>query len=204
MRKLVSVIIGVCLCLGLFCVPVWANNQSAEQANLGKVLIIYYSYTGNTEKVALLLQAKTNADIYKLAPVEPYDAENLRVEVKLQREQGLMPALQAPAPDIAGYDLIIVGNPAWGGDVPPPMVTLLNQLSLEDARLAYFCTSGLRPREYMEKFADYVPNTAILDGVDFGELAQDAGALEAAVEEWLTYLTTMLRDLAQNNFKGAL
>lgn len=192
MHKLVSAVVVYFACLTIFAAPCLATGENDIKAGLGKVLVIYYSYTGITEKVALQIAVRTDADVYQIEMTDPYDAENLRAEVKTQREQGLMPALNAPAPDISGYDLILVGNPVWMGDVPPPMVALLNQIPFNGRRLAFFCTSGPRPREYMNKFKDYAVNATIMDGINFGELSQDDDVLKAAVDAWLAKLGTIL------------
>lgn len=177
------------LFLVLFATPAFAAGD------LGKVLIIYYSYTGVTERVALQLAVKTDADVYQIETAEPYDNDTIRDQLKVQREQNIMPALQAPAPDITGYDLVIIGSPVWGGDVPPPVVTLLRQLDFDGRRLAYFSTSSTRPREYLENFKAHVNNAVIVDGINFGELSQNDAVLEAAVDAWLAKVADAQHDL---------
>jgi hypothetical protein len=58
----------------LFCVIVPAFGQSAQQSNLGKVLVLYYSYSenANMEKVAKIIHGLTNADIVKVEPTVPF------------------------------------------------------------------------------------------------------------------------------------
>jgi flavodoxin len=129
----------------LFCASVLAFGQSAEQGNLGKVLILYYSYSenANTEKVAQIIQGLTNADIVKVEPAAPFPEMEYRQFTqwaKGQQQQGIYPPIRDLNADIASYDFIFIGTPVWWGLPSLPITTLLRQTDFEGKPLAAFST----------------------------------------------------------------
>ena len=53
--------------------PAAKTETAAPAADGGKkILVAYFSHTGNTEKVAQLIQSKTGADIFKIETAVPY------------------------------------------------------------------------------------------------------------------------------------
>ena len=56
-----------------------SDGETAAQTPVagGKTLVVYYSATGNTEKVANYIAQSTGADLFKLEPAEPYTDEDL-------------------------------------------------------------------------------------------------------------------------------
>lgn len=180
---------GIAFCLLLFASgpatakPVQDINPEGEDC---KVLVVYYSFTGNTAKVAEALAVQKGADLYRIETVEQYD-ENPRPQVKEQRETGQWPALQGALPDLSLYDMIIIGMPVWGGDVPPPVVSYLRQADLKDNAIAYFYTVGPKPRDFRVNFEAHAKSMIILSGKQF-ENVEDAKALKIAVDDWLEEL----------------
>lgn len=173
-----------------------AAQTGAAAANasdgLSRVLVAYYSFTGNTAKVAEALAAHLGADIYRIETREPYE-ENPRPQVKMQREQNQWPAIEGPLPDMGAYDVLVIGMPVWGGDAPPPVVSFLQQTNLSRLRIMYFCTDAGRPREFMEKFKGHVKTGEIVSGMNFTDLYQDNAQLNAKINAWLAEILTRLK-----------
>lgn len=93
-----------------------------------KSLIVYYSQTGNTRKVARAVHRglSTVSDSCEIVPVKEVD----------------------PA-SFADYDLIGLGTPLWNGGEPPNVRLFLNGLPEQEGRhLFSFNTHGVMPELY--------------------------------------------------------
>ena len=109
-----------------------------------KVLVLYYSQTGNTKLVAEEIATRLGADIEALEAVNPYDGtyqETIQRCLK-EREDGTVPEVQAPKADIAAYDVIFLGYPIWFGTYAPPVIAWLRDADLSGKKIVPFCTFG--------------------------------------------------------------
>lgn len=109
-----------------------------------KSLIVYYSYSGNTEKVANVLKGvlskRGETDIVALKP-EDESGNFFRQSVRALRKKR---AILKEAPfDVARYDLICVGNPVWAFAPTPAINTYIDELkNLKSKNAACFITYG--------------------------------------------------------------
>ena len=78
-----------------------------------KMLIIYFSRTGNTDKFANYIKKNTNITSYRIIPSNPYP-ENYDTTleiVKQEQSNNSRPEIQNPLSDISQYDTILLGYP---------------------------------------------------------------------------------------------
>ena len=109
-----------------------------------KTLILYYSQTGTTEKVAQELQSKLNADMELIGLENPYSGtygESV-ARVAKERESGVLPELLPLKADIAKYDTIFLGYPIWFGTYAMPIASLVKEYDFEGKHIVTFCTFG--------------------------------------------------------------
>ena len=80
-----------------------------------KSLILYYSYRGNTQRIAERIHAAIGGDIARIDTVVPYTGSDDDVVAQGEREvkQGFLPELQAMDLDLSRYDTIVLGTPVW-------------------------------------------------------------------------------------------
>lgn len=109
-----------------------------------KKLILYYSYSGNTKKVAEMLQKEIDSDLAEIKTVVPYEGDyNTVVEQgKEEINSGFMPDLQALSVDLKTYDTIVLGTPVWWYTFAPAVKTFLNTNDLAGKKLYPFATNG--------------------------------------------------------------
>lgn len=107
-----------------------------------KTLVVYYSRTGNTRKVAEALAGKLGADIEELK-----EDINRRGFIgyltagrdgMLKRKTRINPLSNNPS----DYDLVLVGGPIWGFNLAPPLRTFLSEFKGKLKQTAFFCTMG--------------------------------------------------------------
>lgn len=109
-----------------------------------KVLVLYYSQTSHTATVAQEIQKALGADIEEIVPVVPYDGTYQETIERsgMEREKGILPAIQPIQADIAQYDIIFLGYPVWYGTYAVPMATVVNQVDFSGKKVVPFCTFG--------------------------------------------------------------
>ena len=109
-----------------------------------KMLVLYYSQTGVTEKVAQEIATRLGADIEKIEAVDPYDGDFGATigRCMKEREEGITPEIQPLTADPAKYDVIFIGYPVWFGTFAPPVTALLGQIDLSGKKVVPFCTFG--------------------------------------------------------------
>jgi len=110
-----------------------------------KALVIFYSRTGTTERVAGLLAERLRSQGVEVT-IEP-----VRTEAKLgivscirQMMAKVNPDLAQPVPDVSGYDLVFLGFPVWADMPASPVNSILGGLKAPGGRrFALFATCGL-------------------------------------------------------------
>ena len=120
----------------------------ASDKDWSDTLIVYFSATGNTEKVAETLSEMINADIVEIVPEDPYTADDLDYrdgKSRTSREDSdpsSRPAIKPLEHNPEDYETLFVGFPIWFGDMPKVMYTFFESCDLSGKTIIPFCTSG--------------------------------------------------------------
>lgn len=93
-----------------------------------KALIVYYSYTGNTKRIAQMIQNEIGGDIAEIETVVPYEGDyNIVVDQGHEEvNRGFMPQIKPLNVNIKDYDTVILGTPVWWYTFAPAVKTFLN------------------------------------------------------------------------------
>ncbi len=171
-------------------VAVMASSAEAAEGGRQKVLIVYYSYSGNTKTVAEKLQAKTGADIFRIETVRAYPSvyKELTDEAKRELKENDLPALKGDLPDMASYDLILVGGPVWWYTVATPVMSFLRQADFAGKKTAAFCTHGGGIGQYFPHFKEQAKNAIVLEGLPLRGSNAGNAATDKALDAWLAKL----------------
>jgi flavodoxin len=180
----------------VFCILLGADTQVfaqiGQRGNLGKVLILYYSWSdnANTEKVATIIQSLTNGDLVKVEPATSFPNLSYRPMtewVKEQQEKKNYPAIKPLGVDITAYDFIFVGTPSWYNTLATPIVTLLQQTDFKRKTVTVFGTHQGNGSKIIGDFSSLVQNANIARGELFGNVAGDR-RIEERVTQWVRRL----------------
>lgn len=113
-----------------------------------KILVAYFSASGNTKNVAKNLAQATNADLYEIKPVKPYtDADlnwmdkNSRTTIEM-KDKTFRPEIINDNPTIEDYDVIFLGFPIWWYVAPTIINTFLEKYDFSNKKIILFATSG--------------------------------------------------------------
>lgn len=122
------------------------DDQSGvdEQADGGNVLIAYFSWSGNTARMAFYIQEQTGGDLFEIQPVTPYPEDyNECGDVALEeRDSNAKPEIQNLPDSLEGYDTLFIGYPNWNADLPMPLYTFLEEYDLSGKTIIPFTTHG--------------------------------------------------------------
>ena len=116
------------------------NNKSTSIVKDKKVLVTYFSYTGNTKAMAKEISKETGGDLFEIKTDKKYD--DLTNEVKDEIENDERHTLISKVDHIEEYDVVFVGYPIWWHSTPVQINTFLDTYDLSDKTVIPFCTSG--------------------------------------------------------------
>ena len=123
-------------------------SQNIEPATNNGTLVIYFSRTGNTEKIAEYLIELTDADSYIIKAAVPYTDADIKYQDdscranKEQNDKTVRPEIANPIESIESYDTIFLGYPIWWGQEPRIIDTFLESYDFSDKTVIPFCTSA--------------------------------------------------------------
>ena len=151
-----------------------------------KVLITYYSRSGNTREIANQIHKSVGGDIIELQTVEPYpdDYDAVTKQAKQELNSGYKPALKTKVENIGSYDVIFVGTPNWWGTIAAPVKTFLSEYDLSGKTIVPFIThggSGLG--RSVTDISKLCPKSTLLDGI--AVWGRDVKTAQNEVSEWL-------------------
>ncbi len=134
-----------------------------------KVLVVYYSLTGNTKLIAEAIAESINSDILELKPVKELDADGGSKYFwgGYQATMKIKPKLKPFDTNPLEYDLIILGTPVWAWTYTPPIHSFLSKFDLSGKDVALWtCSDGDGVRA-MNKFKKALKKTNILGEIRF-------------------------------------
>lgn len=153
-----------------------------------KSLIVYYSHSGNTRRLAQLIAKETGGDLLELVPqiAYPKDYGTVVAQAKRELQSGFRPALKNALPNLSAYDRIFVGTPNWWSSPAPPVLTFLEQAGCHGVSIAPFCTHGGGGSGHIRRDMEQASGTVCLPELS---LYGDSGK-PADVQAWLKKLDT--------------
>ncbi len=162
------------------------SKKETPKEEAPKMLVLYYSQTGNTKAVADEIANKLGADIEEITMEDPYDPDfQATIDRCLkEREQDILPTIHPVKADLANYDVIFLGYPVWFGTYAPPVITFLNSADLSGKKIVPFCTFGSGGLESSVKdLVTAEPNAEVIPG--YGVRAARLDAMPKEVDNFL-------------------
>ena len=151
MKAITSLCCAFALMLGFTACAQNTGNQEIKQSNsntMNKTLVAYFSATGTTRTAAQRLAKELNADLYEIAPEQPYTSADLDWTNKQSRstlemkDKSSRPAIKGRCERIADYDTVWIGFPVWWYTAPTIVNTFIEAHDLGGKTLCVFATSG--------------------------------------------------------------
>jgi flavodoxin len=187
---------GVGLLLGLAGPTVRAQSASAATGN-GKILIAYFSWTGNTRALAGKIQNRIGGELFEIRAVHPYPQQKKALGEQAKREQAenFRPQLVSEVPNFDAYEDVFVGFPIWWGTLPMALFSFLEKHDFAGKRLIPFCTqegSGLE--RSVTDLRALCPTASVREGIALRGKEMSSmktGASPRALDAWLRRLSNI-------------
>lgn len=124
----------------------------------GKTLIVYFSWSSNTERMANTIKEQTGGDLLELVPVNAYPTDYTAcTEVALaERDSNARPAIQNLPSSIEEYDNILIGYPIWWHTAPMIIGTFLETYDLTGVDVYPFTQSASMDRTQFNNSMEFV------------------------------------------------
>jgi flavodoxin len=167
-------------------VPCFAAQAEMPTEKGGKMLVAYFSHSGNTREIARQIKEATGADVFEIVPAKPYptDYDTVVAQAKEELKTDYRPKLTAAVSNIASYDVIFVGSPNWCGTIAPPVKTFLSSLDLSGKTVVPFITHGGGGMgKGVQDVKRLAPGATVLEGWAFR--GQDVKNARDDVLKWL-------------------
>ena len=121
-----------------------AQSQTPTSTNGKKILVIYFSHSGNTKAIAEQIKNATGADIFEIQPLKDYpkDYNTVVDQAKKEINSNYKPELKTKVENIGQYDMVFIGSPNWWSTVAPPVNTFLPVYDLSGKTVIPFITHG--------------------------------------------------------------
>jgi flavodoxin len=167
------------------------SMQTTEKAQVlktnGKILVVYYSLSGNTKEVANLIHEEVGGDVFEIQTKQTYPTEHdpLIAQAKQELTDGYQPELKTKLDHINTYDVIFIGSPVWWGTFAPAVSTFLSQYDLSGKTIIPFCTHASNGGEgsSFRDMAARTPNSSHLEGLSI--VGTNAKNTRQDVNAWL-------------------
>lgn len=174
------------LCILLFCAVLGAQAQKRSPK---KILVAYYSHTGNTRAVAESIRKATDADIFEIVPVKAYSTVHAEVvdQAKKEIDAGIRPELKTAVNNINKYDVIFVGSPCWWATMAPPVATFLATNDFSGKTIVPFMThEGSYMGHTEADIRRLCPKAIVVEGLPIR--GSKATTSEKDIREWIEKL----------------
>lgn len=201
----VALIISLAACGGNTAAPKEGSNSSntaSAPAASGKSLVVYFSRTGeqdkvgviekgNTKIVAVMIAEKTGAGTFEIVPKTdnyPMTFDALCDVAKEEQNNNARPEIKDTVNDFDTYDTIYLGYPIWWADLPMICYTFLESYDFNGKTIVPFCThEGSADANTQKKIQSAVPNATVKEV--FAVRGQDAqnnqDEVKKQIEDWL-------------------
>ncbi len=180
----------VCACFAFAACGETDDEGKLDLTDSSKVLVAYFSATGNTEKAAGYIAQETGGTLYEIVPQIPYTEDDLKyyTDCRADKEQNdplARPAISGSVEDMASYEVIFLGYPIWHGQAPKIIYTFLESYGFSGKTIIPFCTSASSGMgNSANNLHGLVSGATWLSGERFA-----SNVAQSAVQNWLNGLT---------------
>jgi flavodoxin len=145
-----------------------SQSQTKKSDNKSKILIVYFSWGGNTRLMAKQIQQQTGGDLFEITTVKPYpkNYDECVTLAKKEQQEKIRPSLSSELKNLADYDMIFIGYPNWWGTMPMALFTFLEKYDLSSKTVIPFCThGGGRWQRSLDDLKKLCPRSKISEGL---------------------------------------
>lgn len=158
------------------------DNQNGSELQYDanrKILVAYFSATGNTERLARQIAEATGANMFRIEAAESYAANPYDDSDRIKGESygNLRPGVASFPDDVESYDVIFIGSPIWWHNPAMVVCTFLEHYNLKGKIVVPFFTYGAQTylQQSIDKIHEVTPQSVHLSTY----------TRSGSVEDWL-------------------
>jgi len=145
---------------------------------VSKVLVAYFSCSGNTKKLASKISEIVNGELYEIKPISPYTSDDLdwtnnesRSSTEMN-DKSFRPQIVDDLENINNYDTVYLGFPIWWYQAPTIINTFLEKYDFAGKKIVPFATSGSSGMGDTNKYLiNSCPGANLVEGKRFGNVS---------------------------------
>lgn len=121
------------------------GKEGSASTNLDsdKVLVVYFSHGGNTQKLAKEISDQVGGDFRRIEPVNAYpEGDELYDYTEQEQADDARPEIQDLNIDMSKYDTVFIGYPIWWYTYPQVILTFFDNYDLTGKTIVPFVTHG--------------------------------------------------------------
>ena len=140
---------------------------------MSKVLVSYFSATGNTKSVAEKISSAVSGDLFEIEPVDKYTDDDLNWMNKnsrssIEMKENVKPEIAKTISNLDDYDTICLGFPIWWYKEPTIIDKFLEENDMTGKSIYVFVTSGSSTIDSTYRsLKNNFPNLNFVDGKRF-------------------------------------
>ena len=152
-----------------------------------KPIVLYYSYGGNTRRIAEKIKRTLHADMAEIRTVFPYTGSYDDVVDQGQQEvnSGFRPEICPLEIDLSQYDTVILGTPVWWYTFAPAISSFLHNVDLSGKTVFTFATNGGWIGHTFQDVRAACPNSTVQKGLDIRFREDHQITSEAELQNWI-------------------
>ena len=157
-----------------------------------KTLLVYFSYSGNTKKIAKRIKENLNCDAVEIKPTTPYssDYEKVVEEEQSKAKSDILPSIEKLSIDLSTYDRIIIGTPVWWYRAAPPIRAFIKNSNLENKVIVPFATNAGWLGKTFKEIKKMCKNSKVEKEMNivFGSYSDKLVTSEKDLDAWISSL----------------
>ena len=159
---------------------------------MNKTLLIYFSYTGHTKKIAEMIKNKTNCDTLEIKTTKPYSStyDSVVNDPNNQEESNYLPEIESVDIDLDKYERIIIGTTTWWYRPVPAIRSFLTKYQLDQNNIIAYSTNAGWLGKTFEEIHKLCPNFKIENGMNI-EFKSYTDVLNTPKEELDRWIDTL-------------
>lgn len=168
------------------------NELFADESTPNKkILIAYFSHSGNTRFMANEIQAQTSGDLFEIKTLNPYpqDYDSVVDVAKKEQKANFRPQLATKLSSLNDYDVIFIGYPNWWGTLPMALFTFFEENSFAGKVLIPFSThEGSHFGNSLSDLKTLNPKATLQKGLEIRGRSVQSGSSKKEIATWLSEL----------------
>lgn len=187
-NRVIALTIAAVLMAGPLTVYAQSSQTQTGSPYDRKTLVVYFSGSGNTKRVAELTADEIGADLFELVPVDPYTEEDQNwrdpdSRVSVEHEDVSLQDVELVSTEVedwSEYDVVLFGYPLWWREAAWPVNSFVKSNDFTDKTVVTFCTSQSSDLGESGKHLSEMAGTGEwIDGDRFPDTAD-----EETIREW--------------------